>query len=179
MACTSYSFKGLETGCKDSLGGIKKIWVANFDDVAYEMEKDDQDQPLGVVKPTATAAFKVFKFRRNVSSMTSNLQVSDTAGNSFQTDVVLQFMKQETKKRIELMGLFMGETKVIVKDGNDKYWALGYDYPIEASAGDAITGTASTDLNGYDITLTDYSAELPYEITDETTITALEAIVVA
>ena len=164
--------KGLATGCKDSLGGIKKIWVAPYEDVTYTLDK-------GVVTPSATSAFKVFNFRRNVSSMTSNLQTSETSGNSFQTDVVLQFMKQETAKRIELMALFMGQNKVIVCDGNGKYWALGYDYPVEASAGDAVTGTATTDLNGYDITLTDYSAELPYEITDEATITALEAIVVA
>jgi len=172
MACTSYTMKGLATGCKDSLGGIKKIWVAPSEEVEYTVAGD-------VITVDSTDAFKVFNFRRNVSSMTSNLQTSETSGNSFQTDVVLQFMKQETAKRIELMALFMGTNKVIVLDGNGKYWALGKDYPVEASAGDAVTGTAATDLNGYDITLTDYSAELPYEITDEATIAALEAITVA
>lgn len=172
MACTSYTMKGLATGCKDSLGGIKKIWVAPSESLEYTLND-------GVIVPSKTETFKVFNFRRNVSSMTSNLQTSETSGNSFQTDVVLQFMKQETAKRVELMALFMGTNKVIVLDGNGKYWALGKDYPVEASAGDAVTGTAATDLNGYDITLTDYSAELPYEITDETTIAALEAITVA
>jgi hypothetical protein len=82
-------------------------------------------------------------------------------------------MKMETSKRLQMMALLMNECVAIVKDCNGKYWYLGYDNPLEASAGTASTGTANTDLNGYDITLTDTSRELPYEVDS----TALASII--
>lgn len=172
MACSSYTMGGIAAGCKDSIGGIKKAWFA----------------PDGSVNATANASgavtipsgdinnFKVYNFRKATGSMTSTLNTSETAGNSFTTDVTLQFLKQEGSKRLEIMALLMNEMVGIVKDGNGKYWYLGLDYPISATAGTAETGTAMTDLNGYNITITDNSVDLPCEITDASTIAALEAI---
>ena len=53
---------------------------------------------------------------------------------------------------------------VIVKDNNGVYWFLGYDEPVNATAGGGQTGQAKTDANQYTITLTDESHELPYEV---------------
>lgn len=173
MACTSYTMGGLAVGCKDSIGGIKKAWFAPYG-VATSVA-----QNVLTINSSDISKFKVYNFRKATGSMTSTLNTSESAGNSFTTEVNLQFLKQETSKRLEVMALLMNEMQGVVKDGNGKYWFLGYDYPIEASAGTAETGTAMTDLNGYNITITDSSVELPYEITDPDTITALEAISVA
>lgn len=170
MACTTYTMNGIELGCKDSIGGIKKAWFAPYG-VAVTVTSDTLN-----IDSTDISKFKVYKFRKATGSMTSTLNTSETAGNSFTTEVSLQFLKQETSKRLEVMALLMNEMCGVVKDGNGKYWYIGYDYPLEASAGTAETGTAMTDLNGYNITITDNSVQLPYEITDPTTITALEAI---
>lgn len=173
MACSSYTLSGLALGCKDSIGGIKKAWFAptgvsvSVSQGVLNIDSEDIEN------------FKVYNFRKATGSMTSTLNTSETSGNSFTTEVTLQFLKQETAKRVEIMGLLMNEMVGVVKDGNGKYWYLGYDYPIEATAGTAETGTAMTDLNGYNITITDNSVELPYEITDSATIAALEAIEVA
>ena len=171
MSCTAYTLNGLGLGCKDSIGGIKKAWFAPYDGIETTVS-----QNVLVIGATGLSNFKVYNFRKATGSMTSTLNTAETAGNSFTTEVNLQFLKQETAKRLEVMGLLMNEMVGVVKDGNGKYWYLGYDYPLEATAGTAETGTAMTDLNGYNITITDNSVELPYEITDATTITALEAI---
>ena len=63
---------------------------------------------------------------------------------------------------------------MIVKDANSKYWYLGYDEPVQASAAAAQTGTARTDGNSYTITLQDTSLKLPYEV-DEAAIATLLA----
>ena len=170
MACSSYTLSGIAVGCKDSIGGIKKAWFA-----PYGVTVTVEDNVLKIASESI-ASFKAYNFRKATGSMTSTLNTSETAGNSFTTEVTLQFLKQETAKRLEIMGLLMTELVGVIKDGNNKYWYIGYDYPVEGSAGTAETGTAMTDLNGYNITITDNSIELPYEITDPTTITALEAI---
>lgn len=170
MACSSYTLSGIAVGCKDSIGGIKKAWFA-----PYGVSVTVEDNVLKIASE-GIASFKAYNFRKATGSMTSTLNTSETAGNSFTTEVTLQFLKQETSKRLEIMGLLMNELVGVIKDGNNKYWYIGYDYPVEGSAGTAETGTAMTDLNGYNITITDNSIALPYEITDPTTITALEAI---
>lgn len=173
MSCASYTMSGLAVGCKDSIGGIKKAWFA-----PYGIQTTVSQGTLEI-NSSDISKFKVYNFRKATGSMTSTLNTSENAGNSFTTEVSLQFLKQETAKRIEVMALLMNEMVGVIKDGNGKYWYIGYDYPIEASAGTAETGTAMTDLNGYNITITDNSIELPYEITDKTVIAALESIEVA
>ena len=70
----------------------------------------------------------------------------------------------ETQKRVEITALALGDLVCIVKDANGKYWYLGKDEPVNASAGDGQTGTARGDANRYTITLHDESREMPYEV---------------
>jgi len=67
---------------------------------------------------------------------------------------------------VELTALSLADLRVIVKDANGLYWFLGYDEPVNASAGDGQTGTARSDANRYTITLEDTSAEMPMEVDD-------------
>lgn len=182
MACNNYTFNGIAVQCKDSIGGVVKVWVSRSDDAKITINTSNVADVTYVSSASVSSlsdAFKVFNLRKNSASMVSTLNVSENAGNSFSTEVNMSFLKMETAKRLEMMGLFMNETRVIVKDRNGKYWALGADAGVEASAGTGETGTAATDGNLYSVTLKDDSVELPAEITDTTVIAALEAIVVA
>ncbi len=177
MSCTSYTLSGLNAGCKDSVGGVAKVWLADSDSVTWTIAIDPSTNENTTIKPDSTSAFKVFKLRRGAASMTSNLQVNDN-NNYFQTDLAMNFAKMETRKRLEVMAILMGQTCGIVKDNNGRYWALGNDKPLEATAGTGETGTAASDANQYTVSIQDESTELPYEIVDASTITALEAITV-
>ena len=53
---------------------------------------------------------------------------------------------------------------MMVQDANGRYWFLGKDMPVMASAGGAESGTAYTDGNRYTITLQDNSKDYPFEI---------------
>ena len=88
------------------------------------------------------------------------------------TDLVLQFLKMDTAKRIEMSALSVNELVAIVKDANGIYWYLGMDEAISATAGDGATGTARGDGNRYTITLQDNSSTFPYEV-DSTIIAGL------
>lgn len=169
--CTSYTLSGLNAGCKDSVGGVAKVWLADSASVEWTV-----DASTHLVTPDATSAFKVYNLRRGAASMTSTLTVNDNAGSYFTTEIVMNFLKMENAKRLEVMAMLMGQCTGVVKDRNGKYWAIGIENPLEGSAGTGETGTAASDANQYTVTISVDDAELPREITDATTIAALEAI---
>lgn len=174
--CTSYTLSGLNAGCKDSVGGVAKVWLADSAAVEWTIVPDASNGDT--IKPDSTSAFKVFNLRKGAASMTSTLTVNDNSGNYFTTEVVMNFLKMETPKRVEVMAMLMGQSTGIVKDRNGRYWAIGVDNPLEGSAGTGETGTAASDANQYTVTISVDEAELPYEITDSAIISALEAITV-
>jgi hypothetical protein len=144
------------------MGGIVEAYIANYDDVTAKTVTDGQ---VSAVTMATGKHFLRYTFRKGTGSMTSTLNVDAANGvNYVSTDLVLLFTRMETTKRIEMAALAVNELAVIVKDANGKYWYLGYDEPVAASAGDGQTGTARGDGNRYSITLQDTSASFPYEV---------------
>lgn len=106
-----------------------------------------------------------YHFSRNTGSMVSTYQISPENGTRYvQTELTLVFNRMDTAKRIEMSALAQNDLLLIVKDANGKYWLLGKDEPVRATAGDGQTGTARADRNGYSITFQDNSFEMPYEV---------------
>lgn len=160
MSCTQ-TLNGIAVDCESSMGGLKVVYIANYTDVASYAENDGQITAITMVEGKK---FKTYSFRRNTANMTSTLAVDVANGTSVSTDVVLSFLKQDTTKRIEISALSIGELVMIVQDANGRYWFLGKDMPVMASAGGAESGTAFTDGNRYTITLQDNSKDYPYEV---------------
>ena len=164
MACNQ-TLEGLVRDCQPSMGGIVEAHAINKEYI----EKITAEE--GVVKTitlTEGEKFKSYYFNRNTGSMTSNYTLDPATGVRYvTTDLVLQFNRMETAKRIEVTALAQNELALIVKDANGKYWLLGKDEPVMATAGEGVTGTARGDRNGYGITLQDTSLEMPYEVDAE------------
>ena len=163
MSC-SQVLNGIAADCQTNVGGIREIYIANYDDVSA-VTLDETSNMIKTITMADSAKFKKYAFKKNTSSMTSTLNVDPANGINFvQTDLSLVFAKQETVKRMEIAKLSLGELRVIVLDANGKYWFLGKEEFVSATAGTAETGTNRTDGNKYSITLTDYSASYPYEV---------------
>lgn len=160
MSCTQI-LNGIQVDCEPSMGGLKVVYIANSTDVEDFTITDGQITDISMAQDKT---FKTYSFRRNTASMTSTLSVDPANGTSVATDVTLSFLKQDTQKRLEISALSIGELVMIVKDANDRYWFLGKDMPVMASAGGAESGTAYTDGNKYTITLQDNSKDYPYEV---------------
>lgn len=161
MAC-SVTLSGLVRDCSTSMGGIVEAYIANYDDVTSKTVTDGQ---ISTIALATGKHFLRYTFRKGTGSMTSTLNVDPANGvNYVSTDLVLLFTRMETVKRIEMAALAVNELVVIVKDANGKYWYLGKDEPVNASAGDGQTGTARSDANRYTITLEDNSLEMPFEV---------------
>ena len=164
MAC-SQVLNGIAADCQTNVGGVREVYIANYSDVTA-IEVDDSSNMIKTITMADSAKFKKYAFKKNTSSMTSTLNVDPANGvNLVQTDLALVFAKQETVKRMEIAKLSLGELRVIVLDANGKYWFLGQEEFVSATAGTAETGTNRQDGNRYSITLTDYSSSYPYEVT--------------
>ena len=163
MSC-SQLLNGIAADCQTNVGGVREVYIANYGDVSA-VTLDETSNMIKTITMVDSAKFKKYAFKKNTSSMTSTLNVDPANGINFvQTDLSLVFAKQETVKRMEIAKLSLGELRVIVLDANGKYWFLGKEEFVSATAGTAETGTNRTDGNKYAITLTDYSASYPYEV---------------
>ena len=144
------------------MGGIVEVLIANHADVSSVAVSDGM---IGTITMAQSAKFKRYNFAKNTGSLTSTYTLDPASGVKYvTTDLLLQFNRMETSKRVEITALALGDLVVICKDANGKYWYLGKDEPVNASAGDGQTGTARSDANRYTITLEDNSLEMPYEV---------------
>ena len=169
MSCIQ-TLSGLAKDCAGNMGGIVEVLIANFDDVSEVTITTDK---VSAITMASSAKFKKYNFAKNTGSLTSTYNIDQASGVKYVTsDLLLQFNRMETTKRVEITALSLGDLAVIVKDANGKYWYLGKDEPVNASAGDGQTGTARGDANRYTITLQDESLEMPYEV-DETIISSI------
>lgn len=161
MACNQI-LNGLARDCQPSMGGIVEAYAINKEQIESFTITENVVSAIAV---TEGEKFKLFSFARNTGSMTSTYTSDPATGVRYvTTDLVLQFNRMETAKRVEIMALAQNELCLIVKDANGKYWLLGHDEPVMATGAEGVTGTARGDRNGYSITLQDTSLEMPYEV---------------
>lgn len=173
MAYCNQTLAGITLDCTNSLGGIKTVYIANYGDVDGQPTVGEDGMITGITMSGDTK-FKPYQFRKQTGSMTSTLTVDETAGvNYVSTELSLVFTKMETAKRVEMSALAIGQLAVIVEDSNGKYWYLGYDDYVSATAGGGNTGTAKGDGNNYTLTLRDESDTYPYEISKD----AVDAVI--
>ena len=163
MSCSLNTLTGIAGACESNQGGIIEVYINHFDQVEEVTVTSDKISAISL--KASGEKFHKYSFKRNTGSLTSTYTIDPANGVSFVTsDLSLVFAKQDTVKRIEISALALDDLAVIVKDANGRFWYLGYDEPVQASAAAAQTGTARTDGNNYTITLQDTSLTLPYEV---------------
>lgn len=158
----SATFAGLPVDCDASQGGLQRVLIANFSDV---QEVTEGENKITAIKMVSTKHFFAYDLAPDVSSMTTTMNKNVQNGSLFfTTDVALMFLRMDTIKRTEVEAMSMAHMAVIVEDKNGKYWYLGKDEAVMASAGEDGTGTARGDANKYGITLQDNARQRPYEV---------------
>lgn len=163
MSCSLNTLAGIAGSCESNQGGIIEVYINHFDQI--DEVTVTSDKISAITLKASGEKFHKYNFKRNTGSLTSTYTIDPVNGVSFVTsDLSLVFAKQDTAKRIEISALALDDLVVIVKDANGKFWYLGYNEPVQASAATAQTGTNRTDGNNYNITLQDTSLTLPYEV---------------
>ena len=161
MSCTQ-TLSGLAKDCAANMGGISEVLIALADDVTAITISESI---ISAITMASGKKFKRYHFGKNTGGLTSTYTIDPASGVKYvSSDLLLQFNRMQTTARVEISALALADLVVIVKDSNGKYWYLGKDEPVNASAGDGQTGSAKSDANRYTITLHDESLEMPYEV---------------
>lgn len=153
---------GIVQECRNSLGGIKEFFVAEFEGI--------EDSYITVVSGAVTAIdaavhFYTFKPTKDSSTASAPFEGDVAAGQrSYNHTVVMQFARSETAKRNAVAVLAEKSVVVIAKDNNGNFFFYGWDRGLDQTEGDNPLGTTSNDLNGYSVTLSGAQATMPMQV---------------
>ena len=157
MACDIT--RGRLIDCKDSIGGLKAIYIAkgyanNIEAVATIANTEMTAGGFATWSSSAGSATTVFKYDLvpNLSSMTVNIQSDNANGTTFfnQTlSITLQKIDHDMTNELRLMAY--SRSQIFVQDENDNVFLLGIQSGCHVTGGTVITGAAKGDLTGYTI----------------------------
>jgi hypothetical protein len=150
MSCSLTT--GYALGCRDSVGGIKTIYVQGWN-ATGTVNTNGSGTVTGFTG--FSSGFYEYDLTKATSSMTETLNASIENGSLYYTpEVTFTINKLQVAVRNELRLLARNRLLVIVQDNNNRYWVLGAANGLEATAGTAGSGTAFGDKSGYEMTLT-------------------------
>lgn len=159
---SAVTLNSIDSRCDNSIGGIKRILIANVADV----QNTTLDDTTGMIKTITMANSKKFQqwlFRRNTGSYTATVSSDPTIGNtSVTTEVSLQFSKAEAQKRLEIQSAINATAILIIEDMYGQFIYLGYDNEVAITSAVMQSGTQNSDLSGFTLTFQDISSELPH-----------------
>jgi hypothetical protein len=166
MAC-SLTINGRAFPCKDKIGGIKRVWIKQFD------ASDWGSITAGVLAAASAISVFGFELTKNSGSFQQTVTASVENGTVFYSQVLeLSMPNLVAADNVEIADLLKNRLCVIVQDNNDNYFVMGHTTGAEATGGTVGTGTAKGDLNGYQIQLTaEEVIPAPFVASDDSNIT--------
>tara|TARA_R110002167_G_scaffold47475_2_gene140575 strand:- start:10 stop:573 length:564 start_codon:yes stop_codon:yes gene_type:complete len=176
MPCTLSSGRLLQ--CKDKIGGIKTIFIANHDLFTTGVVIDPTIPSSGEISalPSITPALTVYRYElsQGVGDFIETITSSVENGTVFWEQVVnISLMQLTAADRLELQNVAQTRLALFVLDNNDNIWMVGQYDSAELTAGTAATGTAKGDANGYTLTFT-ASEKLPARRLEGYTVTPFD-----
>ncbi len=167
MNCLSnITLKGIANSCEANLAGIAEVYIGYYGDFDVEVSESAQTVTTFTAATAGVSAnLYKYEFAKQTGSLTSTLTKDEANGvRYFTNELVLQFTKMEAAKHLEMTALAAEKLIAIVKTNNGNYFFVGYDGYLSATEGTAQSGQAFGDLNGYNLTMSQMSAYLPFEI---------------
>ena len=146
--------------CKDSVSGLKAIYVINYDKlnsdaVAYSVvagEEDVIDTWVPIDTATAMNLYK-FELKSTTNSFTTAIESSRDNGTTFFSQTLVAALKRQdavTTKNVKLLAY--GRPRIVVRTMTDQFFLMGLDQGADVSAGEISSGAALGDFNGYSLT---------------------------
>ena len=148
MACDiSY---GRTEACKSNVGGLRNMYVANFDADMYDGWTEADDEVSALVAAVSTYKFEL---RGDNNTFEESNENSRDNGTSFWTQTAnIIVKKQDNLTQGQLKLLSYGRPHVIIEDYNGNFRILGAQNGCEVSVSTS-TGGAMGDLNGYTLAI--------------------------
>jgi hypothetical protein len=162
--------------CKDSVGGLKMIYIlpnycGNIEESATisDLEMSDADFADWDTYGDPTAAKQTllqYDLRPNLSSMTVNINSDPATGSTFFTQtlsVTLQKINHDTTNQLKLAAY--NRSQIFVRDAMDNIFLLGMNNGVNVTGGTMVSGAAKGDMSGYTLEFTAEEKLPPIQIT--------------
>ena len=169
--------------CKDSVSGLKAIYIINYDDLnedsaVFDTGTTDEEDELVSWTPVDTAtALNIYKYELKSTANALNTTINASRDNGttfFSQELVVNLKRQDvvTHKQVKLLAY--GRPRIIARSMTDQFFMLGFAQGCDVSAGTIGSGAALGDFNGYQLTFT-AEEELPPLFIDAATEANIEA----
>lgn len=164
MPCNQ-TLAGVERDCGNNRGGVSEVLLAVKDDVTAITVDPTTGQVTALTMVSGKQFYKYYQ-APGTAYVNEEATIDQAAeARAITQTLYLQLNRMNAAKRIEFNALMVNELIGIVKDANGKFWLLGdLDNPLLSSAGGSATGTARSDANNYNATLTAETAESHPEV---------------
>lgn len=161
MSCNNVYLKNAP--CAKSIGGIKRVWWANFEDIAVVYDWDDAPNFLKQFNPNIISGlyfypnrgFYELVTRPDKVTITENITVDETVGSDTTTTEIaikqsdmLSAAVEQLKQSANSEYIFMFE------DMQGRYFIYGIDKPVKLSSASIESGNVIGDFNGGTFTFT-------------------------
>lgn len=172
MACNLT--KGRNISCRDGIGGIKAIYIAQHDELTSYVAASGSvtDFDLG----SGDDLYK-YLLKRGTGSVTETINASSENGSVFFThsvNVKLHNLTAADQNEIKLLGqqrmVIFAELNQLNASGKNTILALGLDNGMELSAGTSSSGAALADGANYDFTFESMEPNPMQLVADYTTV---------
>lgn len=164
--------------CKDSVSGLKAIYIINYDDLnednaTFDTGTTDEEDELVSWTPAAPLSMYKYELKSTANALNTTINASRDNGTTFfSQELVVNLKRQDvvTHKQVKLLAY--GRPRIIARSMTDQFFMLGFAQGCDVSAGSIGSGAALGDFNGYQLTFT-AEEELPPLFIDAADETAL------
>tara|TARA_R110000824_G_scaffold134186_1_gene297097 strand:+ start:28 stop:576 length:549 start_codon:yes stop_codon:yes gene_type:complete len=147
MSCDISS--GRIVDCKDSVGGIKTLYIGNYADM---VDNSSFTEANDIISAIGAQTFYTFELRPELSSLSVNYMADAAAGTTyFQQALSVTFQKLDSTDIIDIRTLCQGRPNIWVLDNNDNAYLLGAVHGCNVTGGAITSGAGFGDLNGFTI----------------------------
>jgi hypothetical protein len=168
MACLLNT--GRKVPCKDSVGGIKAAYFADYDTMGTLTIASGE-----VTAFSGTPDFYKFDVKGN-SSLEQTITSSRENGTAFYEQTLnLTLTKLDLATQQEIIEIVKARPHVIIEDYNGNYLLIGAVNGADCSGGTIVTGAAMGDLSGFTLTMAGQE-KLPAFFVDSTIVAAATSV---
>lgn len=161
MSCTITSSINSISDCKDGKGGIKAVYLGNFD----EATSFTFGTYSTITDVTTSATFYKFVSKKNTGNWDEKVITSVTNGTTFyETTINLSFGKIEAEKRNILKTIAVARMSAIVQMFDGSFFWVGAESGVYLAEGNQTSGVMMGDANGYTIVLKAEEPESAYPV---------------
>lgn len=161
MSCNNVYLKN--TPCAKSIGGIKRVWWAHFEDIAVVYDWDDAPNFIKEFNPNIISGLYFYQNRRfyelvtksDKVTITENITVDESVGNdTTTTEIVIKQSDMLSEAVEQLKQSANSEYVFMFEDMQGRYFIYGLDKPVKLSSATIEGGNVIGDFNGGTFTFT-------------------------